>query len=1172
MIRRTHNPADAQPRPVRMAIAAVAAFATVVALAGVLVPSAGAAPAPAPRFLVSAFSMPTHFATTDAAPCEESYQDKLAYCDSFRITATNVGSLETTSPTVLSDTLPAGLVVRSVQLFWSGAASVELGNTAGGEFGLAHGDCNGETVPVHCEYPEGLAPGAWLEMVVNVGLAGATGGSNTVEASGGGALPATGTTSMVVDDTPAAFGPNLSSAIAGLDGAPDTEAGAHPAEMTTFLAFNSDIRRGVFHSKLRSSEPNGSLRLTSVQDVRDVAVDLPLGFLGSARAASQCTFVQLEAAQSGADCPQGSKVGFIVTRPEGIPAAQSGLYNMVPDHGVAAAFGFDDNIPTAHEITASLVPTPEGYVLRATSADVTQIELTNAMVTLYGDPAAADASGFPPTAMLTNPSDCNGRPLVTSAYADSWQNPGSYNPDGTPALSDPRWASTADEAPPVTGCDRLSFAPESFAFQPETSAADAATGMAFDLRLPQPEQPNTLATPPLRDATVTLPAGVIVNPAAAGGLASCSVAQIGWQGPVSASNPGLTNFNASPPACPKESEIGSVELTTPLLAGTLTGSVYLAAQDENPFHSLLAGYIVVNDPTTGVVVKIPGKLRLNEQTGQITGVFDENPQLPFSDLKLRFFGGARGELATPEACGTYTTTGELEPWSAPQSGPNALVSDSFPIDTGCTPGFTPAFTAGATSTQAGAYSPFTFTLSRQDSEQELSGVTVSLPPGLEGKLAGVEECSQAQIAAATANPSGAAERAHPECPAGSRIGTVTSTAGVGTEPLTITGNAYLTGPYNGAPYGIVVVDPAIAGPFDLGTVVVRAALHIDPNDAHVTAVSDPFPTILDRQGDGLPIRLRSITVTMDRPGFTLNPTSCSPMTIDATATSTRGVSAAVSSPFQAAGCRELPFHPVFTASTPGAASRSNGASLKVRIAAKQGPDVKAGEQEANIRKVDVQLPGTLPSRLSTLQKACTEHQFAAAPAGCPAGSVVGTAVAHTPLLSVPLEGPAILVSHGGAAFPDLVLVLQGNGIRVDLTGHTNIAHGITYSNFETAPDAPFTSFELILPEGPHSVLGAYRPNGTYDLCGLTRTTTTTKRVTERVGGRLRKVTVKVKHVLPMPLLMPTTITAQNGAVVKQDTRVAVTGCPSAAAARKAAARKARRARRATAPTIARRRP
>jgi hypothetical protein len=1070
----------------RLLLASILSVAVVLSYAGT-----ASAVTPAARLSVNSFASPTYFLPSHEAQCLETITERFPICDSYRLTATNTGSVPSEGPTILADTLPPGLIVQSIILLWTAKPNHDYG-TEGAPSG---GDCNGEIAPAICEFPNGLEPNGTLEMIVNTTVQpeAVSGGLNTFRATGGGGLEAAISQTDVISPLIPPFGPNLTAPIVGLDGALDSEAGGHPYGMTTELNFNNVIRRGP--SNQSKHHLISTTITTATQDVKDVVVDLPLGFLGTALAAPQCKFIEL-----AGSCPSDTLVGHILSQPESLASANSGIFNMVPDRGVAAELGFTDNLKTTHPIYVNLVPTPKGYIVRATSPDIAQINLVSAIVTLYGNPAEHDGSASAPVAMFTNPADCTGEPSLMHAYADSWQEPGPLNGDGTPDLSSPRWASSSTEAPPVTGCNRLQFSPESFSFQPDTSTTDSPTGMSFDLRIPQTEEPSTLATPPLKNATVTLPAGVIVNPAAAGGLASCSLAQIGWLGGT------LTNFTASPPTCPDASKIGSVALTTPLLAGTLTGSVYLAAQDENPFHSLLAGYIVVDDPTTGVVVKIPGKLMLNEHTGQITGIFNENPQLPFSDLKLHFFGGtARGELATPESCGTFETTGELEPWSAPDSGPNAKVHDTFSINNGCTPGFAPAFSAGSASAQAGAYTPFTMSFSRQDGEQEISGLSLSLPSGLEGKIAGVEECSEAQIAAATSNPSGAAEQAHPSCPAGSQIGTVQTTAGAGTAPFSLSGTAYLTGPYKGAPYGIAVVVPAIAGPLDLGTVVVRSALHVDPNDAHVTVISDPFPTILDRQGDGLPIRLRSVAVTVDRPGFTLNPTNCNPLTINASLTSTLGTTVPVSSAFQASGCRELTFHPTFTVSTQAHSSKASGASLHVKVT--------SGSGQANIAKVHVTLPKQLPSRLSTIQKACLLAVFNVNPASCAAGSLVGTATASTPLLAKPLTGPAYFVSHGGAAFPDLEIVLQGEGITLILDGNTDIKKGITTSTFNAVPDAPVTNFELNLPEGPNSILATFLPaKAKYDFCG-------------------------------QQLTMPTLITGQNGATVKQTTKIAVTGCP-----------------------------
>jgi hypothetical protein len=609
--------------------------------------------------------------------------------------------------------------------------------------------------------------------------------------------------------------------------------------------------------------------------------------------------------------------------------------------------------------------------------------------------------------------------------------------------------------------------------------------------------------------------------------------------------------------CPAASEIGEVEVISPLIPEPLKGHVYVAApqcgnqgEPQCTPHSAEDGELFglyLEVAGSGIIVKLKGQVSVNPTTGRVTTRFTENPQLPFSELKLKLNDGPRAPLANPQSCATATTQADFTPWSTPYT-PDATPTSSFGV-TGCTNAFAPAFTAGTTTTTAGRYSPFTLTFSRKDGEQDLSGLTVNMPPGLVGKIAGIAECGNAEVAAAESNTG--------SCPTASRVGTATAAAGAGSTPFYQSGPVFLTGPYNGAPFGLAVVVQANAGPFHLGNIVVRAAIHINPETAAVTVVSNPLPQMID----GVPLRVQSVNVTVGGEGtpFTFNPTSCNEQQIGATITSTQGTAVPVSSPYGIQGCKELPFKPSFSVSTQGQTSRGSGASLDVRIATKQGPDQGAAE-EANIRKVDTQLPVALPSRLTTLQKACTEKQFASNPAGCPEGSFVGTAVAHTPLLPVALEGPAILVSHGGAAFPDLDLVLQGDGVVIDLVGNTDIKGGVTYSKFETAPDAPFSSFELKLPEGPHSILGSYVATGGYSFCNYKKFVTVSKKETKRIKGKLKKVTVKVKTTVAASLEMPTTLTAQNGAVVKQTTKIAVVGCPTAAAAKKAAASKASKSR------------
>ncbi len=681
---------------------------------------------------------------------------------------------------------------------------------------------------------------------------------------------------------------------------------------------------------------------------------------------------------------------------------------------------------------------------------------------------------LPRKPFLTLPTSCAG-PQTVSIMADSWQEPGVFAQDSFLTHNG------LGEQVGFEGCNQLGFTP-TVSSQPDTGEAATPSGLHFDLHLPQNDAPEGLAEAELKSAAVTLPAGMTVDPSSANGLAACSPAQIDLSGP-------------GPAACPEASKVGTVEAITPVLDHPVKGAVYLAEQGNNPFGSLIALYIGLTDPQTGVVVKLAGRVELDPQTGQLRTVFENIPQLPVEDLKLDFFGGARAPLVTPASCGAFTTASDLTPWSSPYANDEAP-SDSFAISSGvggaaCGIGFAPSFSAGTVNNQAGGFSPFSTTFSRSDQEQGLAGVTVTTPPGLLAILKGVERCGEPQASQGT-------------CGAGSLIGHTTAVAGAGPTPVSVGGQVFLTGPYKGAPFGLSIVVPAVAGPFNLGTIVVRAAIHVDPHTAQITVVSDPLPTILQ----GVPLLVKKVNVSIDRPGFMFNPTSCDPLTVGGTLTSAQGASANVSDHFQATNCLALPFKPSFTVSTQAGTSKKNGASLDVKVSYPSGA-------QANIRSVAVTLPKALPSRLTTIQQACPEATFAANPASCPAGSNIGIGTARTPVLANPVSGPAYLVSHGGAAFPDLVLILQGEGITLELIGSIDIKHGVTSSAFNTVPDAPISSFELKLPEGPHSGLAAVVPaKAKGNLCGQS-------------------------------LTMPTTLTGQNGAQVKQTTKITVTGCPKA---------------------------
>ena len=1049
----------------QLVLSAIAACLLLSAAAG----PAAAATTAAPGWTLDSFAAPTNFSPSDNTQCVNgiTQQSSPDLCDSYRVAATNAGSLPMTengsadgSTATITDNLPAGLTVQQISFFWTGAGAQASGleNQDLAPFGLCTSTPAPSSTPVQCQLPTNdfgvapIAPDDRLEMSVYVTVDDPNESAaltNSAIVSGGGAPDARASSQNAVGLAPPAFGPaSFSSYIAGPDGRPDTQAGDHPYEFTTRIDLNTQFRVG----------PTSAFLDTGPSDLRDAVVDLPLGFLGTALATPQCTFAKLSESPHGG-CPPDTQVGEIIAHPTEQTRIHGAIYNMVPEHGVAAEFGYiDQTLLTAHVLYAKVVPSPAGYVLETSSPQIAQAAITDLLVTFFGNPTARDGSGNTPAAMFTNPSSCSGQPLTTAVHLDSWQHPGRLNADGTPDLSDPNWVSATSSSPPVTGCNQLQFKP-AMTVEPDTTVADSPSGLEVDIKVPQSEDPLTLATPPLKDASVALPPGFTVNPSSAAGLGACSPAQIALG-------------SATSPTCPDNSKIGTVELTTPLLPGTLQGSIYLASEFDNPFHSLIAGYIVVDDPTTGVVIKIPGNLTPDPITGQITGVFDNNPQFPFSDLKLHFKGGTRGVLASPESCGTFTTDALFSPWSFPDSGPASTPSDSFSINSGCVSGFAPSFTAGTQNAQAGRFSPFVLSLSRSDTDQNFSGLAVKLPPGMLAKLAGVAQCSEQQLALISSQPgTGAAQAANPSCPVGSQVGTVQTGSGAGPDPFFLGGKAYLTGPYKGAPYGLAGVVPALAGPFDLGTVVVRQALYVDPTTAQVTAVSDPFPTILD----GIPLRIRRVDVTLDRPNFTLNPTSCDPMSVGGIFSSTGGLVSGVSSRFQVGGCQALAFSPklAFKLTGKGQTHSGNHPTLTANLTQPFG--------QANIRSAKVALPLSLALDPNNSQHVCNYDVAQAVHGGavaCPASTIVGSATAVTPLLDHPLTGKVYLVQ--GIRFgktgnrirtlPSLLIPLRGQ-ISLDLRASSSVngAQQLV-TTFSTIPDAPVSKFTLQINGGRKGIL------------------------------------------------------------------------------------------------------
>jgi hypothetical protein len=1106
--RRPARPLDlSSPR----AILAILAFlASAFALTLFIAVQAQAAPPSTPAFAVHSFGIPTNFTTGTSADCQKSFSAEITLCDSYQITVPDIGATRTNGGAItISDTLPPGVEAKFVRFSLTPPAT---------EPEFRSNACT--LVPLRCKFQheefEGkertgiLKPDEFLEMQVTVAVKAGTTGPliNTATVSGGGVTtPVTATSTNEVSEVGAPFKANLFSSITAPDGSIETQAGGRPYEFTTRLDMNTVIRKGP---ESRGEEGAGGIvTSTSTEDLKDAVVDLPLGLIGSATAAPTCRFAQLA---SIAGCPPDSAVGVIYTEPTSIARVNSLIYNMLPEKGVAGEFGFTDILNNTHAIYASVAPTPEGYVLRATTPDAPQIALTDAVATFFGNPAAKDKSSSTPVAMFTNPSNCSGRTLEMSLYSDSWQKPGSSTPQGAPDLSDPNWKQSGSSSPPVTGCEALAglFTP-SITATPSNTQSDSPTGLDVNIAVPQNQSPEALAVPPLKRAVVALPAGMAVNDSSVNGLATCTLAQIG----MSATG----EPNAAQPTCPEASKIGSVELETPALPmeacreggkslgecpgedererTPLKGSIYVAAQNENPFSSLLAIYIVVNDPRTGVLVKIPAEVKADEATGQLTTVVDNSPQFPFSELRTHFFSGNTAALATPQACGTYAITSELTPWSAPQSGPASAPGASFQVDQGagggaCANPFAPSFSAASQNTRAGAFTPFVTNFARTDADQGLSGISVTTPPGLLGVLKSVVQCPEPQASQGACGPD-------------SLIGESTVAVGTGPTPYWVTGGqVYLTGPYNNGPFGLSIVTPTTAGPYTLtgnggpGREIVRASIRIDPATSQITVLSDPLPRILQ----GIPLQIRALNVTINRPGFIFNPTSCNPLSVTTALSSTQGATAAGQSPFQVTGCKELVFKPAFAASTGAKTSKADGASLKVNISYPS-----TGPAETNIARVDLEIPKILPTRLTTIQKACTEAQFNSNPAGCPSASAIAVATVQTPLLKNPLTGPVYFVSHGNAAFPDVEMVLQGEGITLVVDGKTQIKNGATFSHFETVPDAPFSSFQFSAPQGPFSIFTA---NG--DLCKA-------------------------------PVKIPVTLTAQNGATERLSSTVAVENCP-----------------------------
>jgi hypothetical protein len=676
-------------------------------------------------------------------------------------------------------------------------------------------------------------------------------------------------------------------------------------------------------------------------------------------------------------------------------------------------------------------------------------------------PATVEAKPF-----VTAPTQCS-QPLTTTVLIDSWQNPGQF-----------ATASSSDPTP--TGCERLQIAP-TLAVAPDTAQADSPAGYTIALRLPQSEDAFGLATPALKTVAITLPAGASLSPAGTAGLQGCA----------------RVLFEAG--TCPGSSALGAASISSPASALPLEGSVYLAAPEPGAPYGI---FLIAS--AEGVSVRLEGRIRADPSTGQLTITFENSPQLPLSELRASFFGGPAAPLTNPPTCGNAIATSQISSYAGQTAEPSSsfiVAANNQGAACSSTRPFHPRFSAGMTSPLAGAFSPFTLTVAREDQEQDLSTITTQLPPGLLGQFSHVPLCAEPQAGEG-------------RCSAASAVGSMQVGVGAGSDPLYLSGTVYLTGPYAAAPFGLSIVVPAVAGPFNLGTIVLRATVSVDPRDLHLKVVTDPIPQIVA----GIPLRVRAIDLALDRPNFLFNPTNCAQQSISGILSSAEGANTSVSTSFALAGCPGLRFSPRLTASQ-HARTSAGGADLDVTISAGSG-------HQADIRSVAMRLPRQVRPRLAAVQHACRVALFNLSPKRCPSGSVIGHSAMTTPVLSAPLKGSLYIVSRGGSSPPVIAAMLSSGGIDVSLEGVLRLSNnGVTTVTFPALPDVPISSVKLSLPRGPGSALGTV-----HSLCSGVR---------PNISYRL---------------------TAQNGARQTRTIGVTVKGCPRGRRAVRASRRVSRRGR------------
>jgi hypothetical protein len=1049
---------------------AVVAF-VVIALAGTF--SAGtAAAASSPWWQLLITPQPSTFAASGTGIIE--------------VRAENLGDASLDGPATLTASLPPGAAVEGISFY---AYHLAKGNLDLGPSGPLAGQelCHLTASTVSCTTPTTLSPIApyeYIELRIHVALeSGVVPGSQIhAEVSGGQATP------VVVErplhlgaDAPAFEAEHFGIAPEGSGGEPALSAGSHPFQLTTTFALN------------QNSDPTRPPGLP-----RDLDFQLPPGLIGNATALPRCQESLFFAIVEGGtnSCPESSALGAaVITFDEpgslgGVRTFPVPLFNLPPAKGEPARFGF----VFVHSaiVLDTAVRSGSDYGITVSTRNITQ--LTNFMaatVTFWGAPGApahnesrgwgclasgtwASSSGatcalptaLNPPAFLTLPTSCT---TAFGASVDGLSWPDQGNPAGLsfPSLN---FTLLSPSGQPIglSGCNQLSFDPL-LAARPTVTSASAPSGLDFDLDFNDEGLLNGegQAQSQVKRVTVVLPRGITTNPSVANGLMACSLPQYNEEN--------LENGAG----CPESSKIGEVEIESPLVEPTIDGSIYVARQGENPAHNLLSIYMVAKNPELGVLIRSAGAVTPDQQTGQLSTTFDELPQLPFSHFHLSFRSGSRAPLITPGLCGKYTTQADLYPYSDP--GVPVHREASFEVQAGangrpCVSGEaqlpnTPTLEAGTVSPLAGAYSPLVFKVSREDGSQILSSISTTLPEGLLGKLAGIKECSNAQIAQAESRGGegqGALELAQPSCPASSEVGAVNVGTGVGPLPYYVQGKAYLAGPYKGAALSLAIITPAVVGPFDLGTIVVRTALYVNEATAQITAKSDPIPTIVH----GLPTVVQSISLDMNRPNFILNPTSCDPMQIAGSATSTLGNVAPLSQRFQVGACGALGFKPDLKLAYSGQTKRTGHPALKSVITYPKG-------DYANIARASVTLPKGVLIAQAHVNNPCTRVQFNSTPVpgeACPKKSVLGTAKVWTPLLEAPESGKIYFRSNGGEReLPDLVIALRGQipvtlvGF-IDSVGKKGAEVRRVRTRFQSVPDAPVSRFELKLYGGKRGLL------------------------------------------------------------------------------------------------------